>query len=224
MILISKYNSALTLLCLQHQKCKFRNFNAFLSSIRIKKTVVLTQNANLMKHRLFFITLLSAVAFSAQLTAQNFPGLDKSPLDMAIYPGKDPAKVVRVLYSRPQLKGRTLSDLAPEGKIWRTGANESTEITFYQDVTFGGAAVPAGTYALFSIPGASEWTVVLNKTLHQWGAYTYDASADLVRVPAKASTATDSLDAFSMTFAEDGNGAQLIMGWDKTRVAVPISW
>jgi hypothetical protein len=177
-----------------------------------------------MKNRLFFLTLLSAVAFSTNLSAQNFPGLDKSPLDMAIYPGKDPAKVVRVLYSRPQLKGRALSDLAPEGKIWRTGANESTEITFYQDVTFGGAAVSAGTYALFSIPGASEWTLVLNKALHQWGAYTYDASADVVRVPASVSTASDAVEAFSMTFEADGNAAQLIMGWDKTRVSVPISW
>lgn len=176
-----------------------------------------------MKTKILLLALAGTFALTSNIKAQSFPGLDKSPLDMAIYPGKDPAKVVRVLYSRPQLKGRALSDLAPNGKIWRTGANESTEITFYTDVNFGGAAVPAGTYSLFSIPGPDEWTVILNKNLHQWGAYTYDAGADLVRVTAKATTAEEALDAFSITFMEDGDATHLLMGWDKTRVAVPIT-
>lgn len=174
-----------------------------------------------MKNRLILVVL--AIAFTSTVFGQNFPGLDKSPLDMAIYPAKDPAKIARVLYSRPQLKGRSVSDLAPDGKVWRTGANESTEITFYQDVTFGGATVPAGSYTLFSIPGPKEWTIILNKTLHQWGAYTYDAEADQVRVTATASTADDLLDAFSIAFKEDGVAAHMLMGWGKTRVAVPIT-
>lgn len=167
--------------------------------------------------------LALTIAFTSNLRAQEFPGLDKSPLDLAIYPGKEPEKVVRVIYSRPQLKGRSLADLAPDGKVWRTGANESTEITFYKDVTFGGAAVPAGTYSLFSIPGASEWTVILNKNLNQWGAYGYDAGADLVRVTAPATMAGESLEAFSIAFQEGGDGVKMVMAWDKTRVSVPIA-
>ena len=118
-----------------------------------------------MKNTLTLAALALTMAFSSNIQAQDFPGLDKSPMDLSVYPGKEPEKVVRVIYSRPQLKGRSMSDLAPEGKVWRTGANESTEITFYKDVTFGGAAVPAGTYSLFSIPGASEWTIIVMRSL-----------------------------------------------------------
>lgn len=208
---------------MEGEKCKNENFNGILRGFQIKKSVVLGQKLIHMKNKIFLLALAGALAFTTNIKAQSFPGLDKSPLDMAIYPAKDPAKVVRVLYSRPQLKGRSVSDLAPDGKVWRTGANESTEITFYTDVTFGGATVPAGSYTLFSIPGPSEWTIILNKNLHQWGAYTYDAGADLVRVTAKPATADESLDAFSIAFKEDGDAAHLVMGWDKTRVAVPIS-
>lgn len=176
-----------------------------------------------MKNMLTLAALALTMAFTSNLQAQDFPGLDKSPLDIAIYPGREPEKVVRVIYSRPQLKGRSLSDLAPDGKVWRTGANESTEITFYKDVTFGGAAVPAGTYSLFSIPGPTEWTIILNKNLNQWGAYAYDAGADLVRVKATASTVGESLEPFSIAFQEVDKGIHMVMAWGKTRVAVPIA-
>lgn len=177
-----------------------------------------------MRTTLTLAALALTMAFTTSANAQDFPGLDKSPMDLAIYPGREPQKVVRVTYSRPQLKGRALADLAPNGKVWRTGANECTEITFYKDVTFGGTAVKAGTYSLFSIPGGSEWTVILNKNLNQWGAYSYEEGADLVRVKAAASSAGESLDAFSMAFQEAGSGVNLVMGWDKTRVTVPISY
>lgn len=177
-----------------------------------------------MKNTLTLAALALTMAFTSNLRAQEFPGLDKSPMDLAIYPGREAQKVVRVIYSRPQLKGRSLADLAPDGSVWRTGANECTEITFYRDVTFGGAEVPAGTYSLFSIPGASEWTLILNKNLNQWGAYSYDEGADLVRVKAAASTATESLEPFSMVFQEADNGVNLVLGWETTRVSVPITY
>ena len=165
-----------------------------------------------------------AMVFTTSVTAQKFSGLDKSPADIASFPSsyKEASKSVRVIYSRPQLKGRSMSDLAPSGKVWRTGANEAAEITFYQDVTFGGKKVAAGTYALFTIPGDGEWTVILNKNLNQWGAYTYDNSADVVRVTAKASTDSESLEAFSMAFKKVDGGAHLVMGWGTTRVATPV--
>lgn len=177
-----------------------------------------------MRTTLTLAALALTMAFTTSANAQEFPGLDKSPMDLAIYPGREPQKVVRVIYSRPQLKGRSLADLAPNGKVWRTGANECTEITFYKDVTFGGTPVKAGTYSLFSIPGGSEWTIILNKNLNQWGAYSYEEGADLARVKAAASSAGESLDAFSMAFQEAGNGVNLVMGWDKSRVTVPISY
>ncbi|MFH6602122.1 DUF2911 domain-containing protein [Maribacter algicola] len=177
-----------------------------------------------MKKILTLTILVISLVFTTDANAQNFSGLDKSPADIASYPpgGRDSNKSVRVIYSRPQLKGRSLAELAPAGKVWRTGANEATEITFYKDINFGGKDVNAGTYSLFTIPGEKEWTVVLNKNLNQWGAYSYDESADVVRVSATKTMDGSSLEEFSIAYKEIDGGVDLVMGWDKTRVSVPI--
>ena len=176
-----------------------------------------------MKNVFLFTFLTIALAFSTEITAQKFSGLDKSPADIAAYPAsyRVSDKSVRVIYSRPQLKGRSLSELAPEGKVWRTGANESAEITFYKNATVGGKSIEAGTYSLFTIPGEEEWTVILNSNLNQWGAYSYDSEADVARVMAKASNDGESLEAFSITFDDEG---AMIMGWGTTRATLPISY
>lgn len=157
-------------------------------------------------------------------TAQKFSGLDKSPADIASFPSsyKESGKSVRVIYGRPQLKGRDMGTLAPTGKVWRTGANEASEITFYKDATFGGEKVAAGTYSLFTIPGDGEWTVILNNNLNQWGAYSYDSAADVVRVTSAVSNDGEALEAFSMAFKEVDGGAHLVMGWGTTRIATPV--
>lgn len=156
--------------------------------------------------------------FSSQMNAQKFANLDKSPMDMVSFPSKGD-KVVKIYYSRPQLKGRSLSDLTPNGKVWRTGANEATEITFFKDVTFGGKSIKAGTYVLATIPGEKEWTIILNSTLDAWGSYSYDESKDVARVTAKVTTDKESLEAFSIAFNDDGT---MFLGWGTLRVAVPI--
>lgn len=166
-----------------------------------------------------------ALVFSTEALAQEFSGMDKSPMDMASFPAsyKVADKTIRIIYSRPQLKGRSMEELAPEGKVWRTGANEAPEITFYEDVSFGGKDIEAGTYSLFTIPGQGEWTVALNKNLNQWGAYSYDESADVARITVPHKTDSKSLEEFSIAFKESGKGAEMVMGWDKTRVSVPIT-
>jgi len=167
---------------------------------------------------IFAITLIS----STVATAQEFNGLDKSPMDAASYPSsyKISDKVVKVIYGRPQLKGRTLSKLAPVDKVWRTGANEAAEITFYKDVTFGGKAVKAGTYTLFTIPKTEgDWTVILSTAKNVWGSYFYKESEDVVRVSGTVSTSMKSIEAFSIMFADD---MTLNMGWANTIVSVSI--
>ena len=175
------------------------------------------------KLTVLLLVLCTGLVFSTDALAQKFSGLDKSPADIAYYPAssKETAKAARVIYSRPQLKGRSLAELAPVGKVWRTGANEATEITFYKDATVGGKTIKAGSYSLFTIPGEDEWTVILNNNLHQWGAYSYDSDADVVRATAKASTDSDELEAFGIAFDDDGN---LVMGWGTTRATLPITY
>jgi hypothetical protein len=178
-----------------------------------------------MKKTFKLATLILALVLTTVVSAQEFSGFDKSPMDMAAYPTdyKVSEKAVRIIYGRPQLKGRSLEELAPTGKVWRTGANEAPEITFYKDVKFGGKDIKAGTYSLFTIPGEQEWTVILNKNLNQWGSYFYDEASDVARVTVLNGTEAASLEEFSIAFKDVDGGAQLVMGWDKTRVAVPIT-
>lgn len=168
---------------------------------------------------LVFALSLIAPTYS---TAQNFSDLDVSPLDVASYPSsyRQPEKKVKVYYSRPQLKNRALSNLAPNDKVWRTGANESAEITFYEDMKVGGNPVKAGTYSLYTIPGDKEWTVILNSDLNTWGAYSYNEGNDVVRVKVPVTQGDKSLEAFSIAFDDD---MTMHMGWDKARIAVPIT-
>ena len=128
-----------------------------------------------MKNTILTIIILGTTLISSlQLKAQEFKSIDKSPMDMAAFPSsyKISDKIVKVIYSRPQLKGRDLVKLAPPEKVWRTGANEAVEITFYKDVIFGGKALKAGTYSLFTIPSLEgDWTVIINRARNVWGSY-----------------------------------------------------
>ena len=162
------------------------------------------------------------IGFSNQAIAQNFKGLDKSPMDIASFPSnyRVSEKVIKIIYSRPQLKGRSLEKLAPLGKKWRTGANEAVEITFYRDVTFGGKAVKAGTYSLFTIPSeAGDWTVIINSARNVWGSYFYKQDQDVVRVSGTVSRSEKSIEDFSILIDSD---MTLKMGWGNTVVSVPI--
>lgn len=168
------------------------------------------------------ITFVCLLLFSSQVSAQKFAKLDKSPMDAAAYPAshKEPNKEIKVVYSRPQLKGRELSKLAPNDKVWRTGANEAPTIRLYKDMKIAGKAVKAGEYSLFTIPGETSWTIILSKDVNVWGAYAYNEANDVVRVTANVTKAEESLEAFSIAFDDK---AVMHLGWDKVRVAVPFT-
>lgn len=175
-----------------------------------------------MKKNVLVIALFAmAVLFSNETTAQKFEGLDKSPMDAASFPSnyKISDKIVKVVYSRPQLNGRSMAKLAPAGKVWRLGANEAAEITFYKDVIFGGKKVKAGSYSLFAIPNEGYWTVILSTAKNVWGSYFYKQEEDVVRVKGELMSSMANINAFSMTFDKDMN---LFMGWGNTIVKVSI--
>ncbi|MDO6743076.1 DUF2911 domain-containing protein [Tenacibaculum soleae] len=171
---------------------------------------------------IFIFTI--ALVFTNKVVAQSFAGLDKSPMDAAAYPSsyRVSDKLVKVVYSRPQLKGRKVSKLAPNEKVWRTGANEAAEITFYKDVNFGGKDVKAGTYTLFTIPGDKEWTVILSTAKNVWGSYFYNETEDVARVAGKVSKSEKLVEAFSIAFDGEDNDAKMYLGWGKTIVSIPV--
>ncbi|MGY8933195.1 MAG: DUF2911 domain-containing protein [Flavobacteriales bacterium] len=172
---------------------------------------------------IFLFALLMAIG--SAVNAQEFSKLDKSPMDIAAFPAsyKDANKQMKVIYSRPQLKDRKLSKLAPNGEVWRTGANEAPELVLYKDFNLNGTKIKAGSYALLTIPGEKEWTIILNSDINTWGSYYYNEENDVARITVPTTYASDSLEAFSIVLdGEDGN-VTLYMGWDTLRVAVPFT-
>ena len=186
-----------------------------------------------MKKLILFAALLILSPVVTQAQNVSWRGLDKSPLDYAYFPDNFPhdrqagqKAVVRVIYSRPQKKGREVfGGMVAYGKVWRTGANENPEIKFYQNVTIGGQKVKAGTYSLFAIPGEKEWNIIINTDLDYWGAYRYKEQNDLLRIKAPTQKLDDVIEAFTIQFVGDGeNKAVMKMAWDQTLVEVPISF
>lgn len=153
----------------------------------------------------------------------NFSKLDVSPMDVALFRGEDNQPRARVLYSRPQTRDRDIfGKLVPYGEVWRTGANEATEITLYEDMTVGGETIKAGTYSLFTIPQEKEWTVILNKSTNLWGAYDYHVEQDMARITVPVRKAKNPIEALSMSFAPSEDGAELFIGWDDSYVQIPF--
>lgn len=130
---------------------------------------------------------------------------------------------ISVEYSSPTVKGRKVwGELVPMDQVWRSGANAATKVTFSKDVTFGGKPVPAGTYALVTIPSAKGWTVVLNKELGLWTGKTYDAKDDVVRVSA-TTAAVPHRERLTYLFSDTtDDGTRLDLEWEKLRVSVPV--
>lgn len=179
------------------------------------------------------ISVIILILISLACGAQGLRGLDKSPLDIAYFPDhfahdrkQGEKALVKVVYSRPFRNGRKVfGELVPYGKVWRTGANENTEITFYQDATVAGKKVKKGTYSLFTIPGESMWTIILNSDLDYWGAYSYNERNDVLRVNASPEKLEQEAENFTIQFVgEDKKSASMVLAWGDVQVKIPIDF
>lgn len=135
---------------------------------------------------------------------------------------------IMVTYSRPGIKNRTVfmqnSDLAPLGKLWRTGANAATKITFTDKVTIGGKDIDTGTYVLYTIPGKNQWEIILNKGLKNWGSDGYLESDDVVRFKVPVTEIKPFVESFTMQVANvKYQNCELQMSWGTTLVSIPIT-
>lgn len=131
---------------------------------------------------------------------------------------------VELTYSRPGIKGRKIfGDLVPFGQVWRTGANSATRLKFNDDVMIAGQSLKAGEYALYTVPGESEWQIIINKGSANWGT-DYKQEDDLFRVKVKPMKMDAPVESFTMQFADvKPTSMALHIMWDKTAVAVPIT-
>ena len=180
---------------------------------------------NLVKNLL--VLLVSTAAFvTSGLHAEEAKKIEfPQPSPSASVKERVGVTAVSIDYSRPSVRERKIfGGLLPYGQIWRTGANAATKITFGTDVKVGGTAVPAGSYALFTIPGESEWTVILSKVVDgQWGSYAYNPKDDQARITVKPVAMPELLETMEISVQDMHAGkANLVIAWEKTKVPVEI--
>lgn len=151
------------------------------------------------------VLLLSAIALiTLGVKAQDDKSKRPSP-PAKVTETTSSGAVITIDYSQPAVKGREIGkEIAPYGKVWRTGANEATTFEVSKDVKVEGKALPAGKYGLFTIPNKEEWVVIFNKTPQQWGAYKYAEADDVLRVKVKPTKAPQFTE--RMTFNVDKSG------------------
>ncbi|SPE56690.1 Tetratricopeptide TPR_2 repeat protein [Verrucomicrobia bacterium] len=129
-----------------------------------------------------------------------------------------------IIYSRPGVKERSIfGGIVPYGEVWRTGANASTKISFSTPVKLDGHEVPAGTYALYTIPGQSEWTIIISSKTNLNGAFGYNEKDDVVRFSAHPIDVQEQVDALTIDFSNiRDDSATLYLLWDKTLVPIRV--
>jgi hypothetical protein len=166
--------------------------------------------------------------------ANPYVQTDISPMDMVYYPTDYPVKkmngqasempLVRVIYSRPHRGGRKLfGSLVKWGQPWRLGANEATEIQFFQPVTILNKKLDKGQYVMYAIPYEDKWIIAFNRNLYSWGLK-FDPSNDVLRVEVSAITKAQTVEDFTMTFEKTSEATDLIMAWESMEVRLPIQF
>ena len=161
------------------------------------------------------------------------PDLDKSPLDLSYYPVDYPQLkmtgrmnqplIARVLYSRPSVEGRKIyGNLLQYGRPWRLGANEATEIEFFQPVVIQNKTLETGRYILYARPYPDHWTIIFNSDLYTWGLK-IDSTKDIFQVDIPVTRLSRSIPVFTMQFADAAEGGVLLMGWDSIHARLPFT-
>ena len=174
------------------------------------------------------VCVLALCGLVAAQQQQQDPSKKPSPPGTATYSFAD-GKKITVDYSRPKIRDaktgeprKIMGQLVPYGKVWRTGANAATTLTTDADVTIGDVKVPAGKYTIYSIPGESEWTIIINKQTGQWGT-AYDQGQDLGRTTVKPGKTGSTVDQFTISFDKSGDKkATMNLEWENTKVSVPV--
>jgi hypothetical protein len=166
-----------------------------------------------------FLVALAATA-GAQKTTQTKMGGGGSPHVRSEWT-IDGAKI-SIEYGRPKLKGRADKELMPPGQEWRTGADEATTFTTDKPLKFGALAVPPGSYTLYTVPGASEWHLVISKKTGQWGI-PYPKGSDLGRAPMKVGKTAAPVEDLTIAIDDTPAGGTLKVEWGTTSASVPFS-
>jgi hypothetical protein len=183
-----------------------------------------------MKIQSFALSLLASVVFLTSTTANAQNPANKSMSASKKDERPSPPMVAKaniggnleitINYSSPAVKGRKIfGDLVPYGQVWRTGANETTTIEVNRDCKLSGNGLKKGRYALFTIPGENEWTIILNTDADGWGAYKYNKDKDVFRFTAQPQKSSKFYERFTIEISDEG---MISLNWENTTVAFQI--
>lgn len=177
----------------------------------------------MMTSRIFYF-ILFFLAFTFNALAQN--ALEPRPSPMASIAMRYKDSYIRITYSQPHKHGREIfGKLVPYGKVWRTGANEATELTTTRNIQVNGTLLKAGTYSVFTIPNKDKWTIILNSENGLWGDYNYNSKLDVMRFDVPVQTIDDVIyEPFTLQFDQRNDVASLLMMWDRTKVSIPVKF
>lgn len=174
------------------------------------------------KIKLILILIISIITIN-QINAQEAIKPRLSPLEIVTV--KYESTYIKITYGRPHKKNREIfGELVPYGKVWRTGANEATEITLTKDVIINKKRLAAGTYTIFTIPQKDSWKVIFNTDLGQWGAYNYNPDKNELVIDAEVTTMDTVYEPFTIEFQLQDDSTNLLMMWDKTKASFTINF
>lgn len=147
-----------------------------------------------------------------------------SPLAIATARYKD--TYLKIVYSQPHKRGREIfGKTVPYNQVWRTGANETTEITITKDILINNQPLKAGTYSLLTIPSRGNWTIIVNSDVGMWGSYNYNIKQDILRFDVSVETLTEVVyEPFTILIDQKTDKATISLLWDKTKVTFPIQF
>lgn len=153
------------------------------------------------------------------------PATRQSPLDSVRF--EIAGAPVKICYGRPSARGRKImGGLLPYGRLWRTGANEPTMIHTAAALDFAGLRVEPGVYSLYTVPGESEWEIIVNRSVSQWGhegRYSEEVRAQEVgRAKVMAEGTDDQVETFTIRALPGDGGATVLLEWERTRVRIPV--
>ena len=169
-------------------------------------------------------TIILLLLFPLFSSAQEAVKARPSPLAIVTVRYKD--TYLKIVYSQPHKRGREVfGKLIPHDQVWRTGANEATELTVTKDIVINSQPLKAGTYSLLSIPGKDKWTIIINSDLGMWGAYNYNQKMDVLRFDVPIEILKETVyEPFTVLIDQKTDKATISLLWDKTKITFPIQF
>jgi hypothetical protein len=175
-------------------------------------------------NKTFFIVLILSMGAAIESTGQD--AIKPRPSPLAVVNARYKDTYIKITYSQPHKRGRIIfGNVVPYGEVWRTGANEATEITLTRDILINNQPLKAGTYTLFTIPDKDMWTIIINSDVGLWGSYNYNPKMDVLRFQVPAQVMQGAVyEPFTILIDQKNDKGDIVLLWDSIQVRIPVQF